>query len=608
MAEYSPPIGDAVILNLLPWVEVPGDAIILELVPPDPVIVTPLLSTPDFDCPWSENEQLNTLLGAGWRDRRFVTRSFSTAHQTLRTSDVEKQAGWDDKRWYDSIKKTNWRDRKGDDSSVGILWLNPKGNDRVVMLRLGQLKKIEYQYRLSYGNPPACERHYNILLKPRKLKEISHRSPWIGKLPVKDVLHRTVWGPKYYAEICYRKYKIPHGLDVMLDLNLPITHVGDGLNVALYFDPYAYDRRCTWRERSGWRDAYFYIKPIPAPTGLYAKVYTMLNTASLTRLPDRQAIDVSSITVSTDWDSVYWSVKASIGSDAHLAMLESTVDGPILIETAINGHIWNLQVDSWGTGRAFGSKSRSISGRSVSAQLGAPAAELRTKTETEQRLASQLMNAELENTGWTAVIVGDDWLVPGNTFSYADQTPMQIIKTIADAVGATVYTDKVTKTITVKPRYIVPPWQWASTAAGIIIPSSMAEKVDGEWDERPFYNAAFVSGEANGISAKVTREGSAGDLIAPMITDGLITAPEAARARGISILAASGKWSKYRVELPVFPSPTVPGVILPGTILQFVDGMITWKGIVTSVSVSANRGTEGLKVRQSIDVERYHGN
>jgi len=338
----------------------------------------------------------------------------------------------------------------------------------------------------------------------------------------------------------------------------------------------------------------------------------MLNSAFFTRLPERTAIDANPITIGTDWDSLYWTVKAGIGRDAHLAMLESTPDGPIIVEAAINGHTWNCQIDSWSTNNAFGSKSRTISGRSLSAQLGAPMAEVRTRTETNARTALQIMNDELEYTGWTAVFDGlDDWLVPGNVLSYSDMTPMAVIKMIADAAGAMVQTDMAAQTIRIKKRHPSAPWLWPVTTPSVIIPDSMATKIDGEWDERPFYNAVFLSGEAGGISARVYREGSAGDLVAPQITDKLITATEAARARGVAVLGMSGKWSKQRIELPVFTPPAVPGVIKPGTLIEFtsVSPVSSWRGVVSAVSVTANFDREkGLKVRQTIDVERYRGN
>lgn len=564
---------------------------------------------PDFIVPWGEKDAVDHRAGSGWQDRRQLTTSIGMGWIRRLTVNAQASSGWATPGRKDNSKRATFNDYQSKINRTTYSgWKSKTAYDQSRRFAWDLLRTIDQSRGNSYRSPGAKDLFYTLVHDAQR--SIDHGAfviPW-GDPPPKDQLHRTVWGKEYYTEICWRHYAPPHGTSVNFNIHVPISQVDDGKYIRFRFDELTYDRRCSWREPSGWRDAYFYIKPGLIPTGAAARYYIMINTASMTRLPERTPIEVSSITMSTDWDSVYWSVKAAVGSDTHLALLESTIDGPILIETAINGHVWNAQVDSWGTGQTFGRKSRSISGRSVSAQLGAPMADLRTRTETEARTASQLMNVELENTGWTAVIAGDDWLVPANTFSYADQTPMQIIKTIADAAGAMVYTDQMTKTITVKPRYPVAPWQWAATTAGIVIPSSMVERLDGEWDERPFYNAAFVSGEGGGISAKILREGSAGDIVAPMVTDQLITATEVARARGISILGASGKWSKHRMELPLFQSPDVPGVILPGTLLQFVDGLISWKGITTSVSVTAAWGSSGLKVRQTIDVERYHGN
>jgi len=572
------------------------------------VSVAVIPATPDFSVPWGETPPVNAGASSGWKSGRLLTASIGMGWIKRLIIDPKSSTAWLEKNANDNDKSTRWNDAANKlDRPTRSTWKSKSFSDHLREMAWDAGRSIDALRTSASFSPPAKDIYKTLAYDSKIITDLGAFGIVWGNPPPKDILHRTVWGKEYYQEICWRHYEPQPGNSVGLNIHLPITLVDDGDNIRFRFDQYTYDRRCSWREPSGWRDAYFYIKPGIIPTGLYSRAYIMMHTAMLTRLPDRQAIDVSSITISTDWDSAYWSVKSAIGRDDHLAMLESTPDGPILVEASINSHLWNFQVDSWGTGQTFGKKSRSISGRSVSAQLGSPMADPRTRTESESRTASQLMNYELENTGWTAVIDGDDWLVSGNVFSYSDKTPMQIVRMVADAAGAMVYTDKISKTITVKPRYKVSPWNWASTSADIIIPSSMVEKIDGEWDERPFFNAAFVSGEADGISAKVLRTGSAGDIVAPMITDKLMTTTGVARAKGISILAASGKWSKIRMDLPVFASPAVPGVIMPGTILQFVDGLITWKGVVTAVSVSASWGN-GLKVRQTIDIERYHGN
>ncbi|KJR97215.1 MAG: hypothetical protein VR65_06265 [Desulfobulbaceae bacterium BRH_c16a] len=572
------------------------------------VIVQP--AKPDFDVPWGELPALDNQAKSGWKDRRPLTTSIGMGWVKRLIIEAKTSASWIDKGAKDNSRRSSWNDcpRKSN-RSTNSRWRDKAASDHFRSISWSLLNAVDVDHGSKSISPPAKDVLVSML---HDVKRILDRGlfivPW-GNPPPNDLLHRTVWGKKYYQEICWRRYEPPPGGNINFNIHVPITLVDDGANIRFHFDQYSYDRRCRHREPSGWRDAYFYIKPGLIPTGPWASVYTMLNTAYLTRLPERTPIDITGMTIGTDWDSLYWTLKSSVGSDAALALLEPTEDGPILVEAAINGHPLKFQVDTWAKNEAFGSRSRSIDGRSISAQLGAPMAEIRTYTEAEARTAQQLMAYELENTGWSVVFDGlDDWLVPGGIHCYQDQTPMQVIKAIADTCRAIVQTDMVAQTIRIKPRYKVAPWQLASAVPDYIIPASMASRIDGGWDARPYFNAVYLAGEAGGISATVTRTGTAGDRQAPMVTSKLITAVEPARALGIATLGASGKWSKHRIELPVFAPPAAPGIILPGSIIEYNLGASSWKGFVAAVSVSAPRAREGLKVRQTIDVERYHGN
>jgi hypothetical protein len=567
---------------------------------------------PDFDVPWGQLPAVDSKRGSGWTDRHAVNASIGMGWIKRLIVDHQASSPWREKGALDQGRRALWNDCADQQNRTTYSrWRSRKPADQSREFAWSPLQVVQ----LSRGNrvfhPPALDVRKALAFDAGVIIDITNFVPW-GNPPPNDHLHRTVWGRKFYQEICWRKYEPPAGGAIVFNIDTPITLVDDGINIRFRFDQFTYDRRCSWREPSGWRDAYFYRPPSLIPTGNRSKVYIMLNSAFLTRLPERTAIDANSITVATDWDSLYWTIRAGISRDSHLALLESTPDGPMIVEASINSHVWKLQVDSWNTSTAFGGKTRGILGRSVSAQLGAPMAEVRTRTETNERTALQLMNDELEYTGWTVVLDGlDDWLVPANVLSYADMTPMAVIKMIADAAGAMVQTDMAAQTIRIKPRFPVAPWLWSVATPSVIIPDSMATKVDGEWDARPLYNAVFISGEAGGISARVYREGSAGDLVAPSVTDKLITATEAARARGIAILGASGKWSKHRIELPVFAPWAVPGVLKPGTLIEYVEGLpsASWKGVISAVSVTATWDRDkGLKVRQTIDVERYRGN
>ena len=117
------------------------------------------------------------------------------------------------------------------------------------------------------------------------------------------------------------------------------------------------------------------------------------------------------------------------------------------------------------------------------------------------------------------------------------------------------------------------------------------------WLEKPAYNRVFVSGQGAGVLGQVTRAGTAGDVLAPMVTDALITDIAAARQRAISIFGATGRSLDVSLSLPVLPAT---GVIQPGTCVQYADGAATRKGLVRSVSVQVSGQ---VSVLQTIGVE-----
>lgn len=121
-----------------------------------------------------------------------------------------------------------------------------------------------------------------------------------------------------------------------------------------------------------------------------------------------------------------------------------------------------------------------------------------------------------------------------------------------------------------------------------------------EPDPRPAYNAVYVSGMAQGVLGHVKRTGTAGDLLAPQITDALITQEVAARQRGSATLGAAGNKLTHTMTLPLLTGGTMPGLIQPGYLVQVDDIGHTWRGLVRGIRISASLPT----VRQTITVER----
>jgi hypothetical protein len=118
------------------------------------------------------------------------------------------------------------------------------------------------------------------------------------------------------------------------------------------------------------------------------------------------------------------------------------------------------------------------------------------------------------------------------------------------------------------------------------------------WLDKPAYNRVFVSGQELGVLGQVTRAGTAGDVLAPMVVDALITEAAAARQRGIAVLSDTGRQIEVSLRLPVLAEI---GIIEPGAFVEYQDGSVTRLGLVRATQVQA-----GLpEVWQTLGVQAY---
>lgn len=362
--------------------------------------------------------------------------------------------------------------------------------------------------------------------------------------PARQGPHSCPWGPMDYERQCQRAYQPASGTQLGHNLFFSLSLVGDKNAISLFFYQYVYSRHCTRRPPSGWRDAYFYQERPLVPAAETRRYYYVLNTVLLTRLPDGAPIETLELRLRADLDSFCWQMQARLASAEALQLLRASEspDQPMLVEARLNGWQWLFNVDTWSEQRRFGSAERRVSGRSRSAVLAAPSAHLINLSPQQDHSAQQLALAALEAAAiaenaknpiswqldWQIV----DWLVPGGLYSVAGVTAMETIRDIASAAHGLVQSHPYKDKLLILPRYAMPPWQWSLDTVDILVPESMLLAMEEKRDARPQYNAVFISGTTSGgISAKVSREGTAGDRSGPMFTHPLITAEEVARAR-----------------------------------------------------------------------------
>lgn len=327
------------------------------------------------------------------------------------------------------------------------------------------------------------------------------------------------------------------------------------------------------------------------------RVYMVINTTSLVRVGDNVNIPCLGMSLSLDVDSWAWGFSASIPGSALSLIEPSTLGEPVELLATVNGTQFRLIAESLSRERSFGQSTVRVQGRGRTAALAAPYSQVSVFGNSSAVTSQQLVDSVLPS-GWTADWGLTAWLVPGGVWTH-EGTPISAAVAVAAAGGAYLRPHASAASFAVLPRYPVAPWDWASVTPDLELPSAVTTREGLEWQELPRYNRVFVSGTtAGGKLVQVTRTGTAGDVLAPMVTDALITHVDAGRQRGLAVLARTGRWADLTLRLPVLPETNV---IRPGAFVRYMDGPAARLGLVRSVNVEV----QGATVWQSIKAECY---
>lgn len=346
--------------------------------------------------------------------------------------------------------------------------------------------------------------------------------------------------------------------------------------------------------------------PPPGPGGEIIvpvrRVYIVINDIQIKRVDGSIPLPTYTFALSLDADSWTWTWSATMHASAQPNLEPAKAGEPVEIEALINGVPYRLMIESVRRNRQFAQTRLDVSGRGLSAALDAPyAASITHSNAAGARTAQQLMGDSLMINGvpigWSVDFGLTDWLVPAGAWLF-DGTHIAAINQIAQAAGGYVQPHPTAKTLRILPRYPLAPWDWGDVVPDISLPIDPVSVEGVEWVSKPAYTRVFVSGEGQGILGQVTKGGTAGDLIAPMVTDPLITHADAARQRGISILSDTGPQALVSLRMPVLPET---GLILPGRFIRRTDGAEVLQGLVRSMSLS----WDSPRLRQTIEVQTH---
>lgn len=344
--------------------------------------------------------------------------------------------------------------------------------------------------------------------------------------------------------------------------------------------------------------------PPTQPTGVVTvavrKVYFVINDISLRRASDGVEVPVNSLSLSLDASSWAWGFDAVLPHSAQ-SLIEPNGSGVVELLATVNGTTFAVLAENISRERSFGQTSIRLTGRGKNSVLAAPYAPVMTFTNSQARTARQLMDDVLTINGvpmgWNLDWGLTDWNVPAGVFSHQG-TWIEALNVIAGAAGGYLLPHPRDQTIRVRHRYPVAPWEWATVTPNFVLPVDAVEKESLRWLEKPSYNRVFVSGMDAGVLAQVTRSGTAGDLLAPIVVDALITEAAVARQRGLAVLSDTGRQIEVSLNLPVLLET---GIIEPGAFVQYREGGVDRIGLVRSTQVQAGFP----EVWQTLGVQTY---
>ncbi len=318
--------------------------------------------------------------------------------------------------------------------------------------------------------------------------------------------------------------------------------------------------------------------------------YIVINSIEIRRADDLSGDPLPSETfqMALNRSNWTWSFSAAFHASARDAVTPDPDGPPVELEVLVNGQPFRMLATRAGRTRRFPEHLVTATGMGKAGILDGKYVPVQTFSQAQGRTAHQLMTEALTingvDFGWSVDFQLQDWFVPGGVWMHQG-TYKSALAEIAGAVGGYLQPHDTDTKLLILPSWPERSWLWDDVAPDIDLPEGVAEVDETEIEDRPDYNRIIVSGQAQGIAADLTREGTPGTvLLEPMIVHPLITDIVAARQRAIAELSEAGRMLTHKMTLPVLPWT---GVIKPGRILRYYDDAgVRRKGIVRGTTVS----------------------
>lgn len=348
------------------------------------------------------------------------------------------------------------------------------------------------------------------------------------------------------------------------------------------------------------------IDPI-APGGITIEVpiketYRMQNIITVTLDDLTTEIDLDKISLSIDADSNAWSFSATLLDLNQVGLVKQLPDGTAkkLIIT-INSYVWHVLVEKIAINRVYGDQSIKVSGRGLTGLLSKPYVQQSSVNQGTDLAIDQLVDLMLP-VDWNALgdlywLLGDDpigspvtWIVDGGAFSYVNKTPIEAISDLAKDIGVMLVPSRDSNEIYFKSRYPVLPWIFDTKAVDIAIPDSAILELTEEPVSSFQANGVYVHGsEIGGELGFIRLNGTAGDRLAPTVSNAVMTDVIGLRALGERILAGQYEQPKIK-SIKTFMDGTIIPLIEIGDFVGFTVDGVEFKGIANASVITATHG------------------
>lgn len=327
----------------------------------------------------------------------------------------------------------------------------------------------------------------------------------------------------------------------------------------------------------------------------------IVNDLKVTRLDNGQEIQVNNGDYRCDRGSWCWSYNLTIPFYEKTKL--EPIDGqPVILKIMINGNEHRMLLENISRSRQFAKEVYKLSGRSPTALLDAPYSPTRSFTQENERTSVQLVQAELDRVNSDIVLNWQlidalGWVLPTNSLSYSNLTPIAAIKLIADAAGGFVYSEPDSNTLTIKAKYKKTFWDSiAIDDYDRVIPESVVTDLSTDYALYPDYNGVFLTNDRTGETGTVKRRDTAGDVKLEPINNPLFTSVSAMIEKGREVLAKAGMVETHGLLMPITQEI---GQCLPGELTAFNGD---WWGITDGVTGSFSYE----KVTQTTSIERVN--